>query len=143
MKKPFSGCNNYIYYSYKSLKYSPRKSCFLDTSYHQYPCFLKEKEEKKTRVNNVTKRSTVDARNGGAPYASCIAIVPVSDTTPEIFRSIEPRALITWRSVRERLQGVFEQRRQRGLNGGNFVVFRQLEIFPVVSAATAWVPLPP
>lgn len=31
--------------------------------------------------------------------------MPVPDTTPEIFRSIEPRALITRRSVRERLQG--------------------------------------
>lgn len=56
-------------------------------------------------MNNVTKRGTVDGRNGGAPYAFWIAIVPVPDTTPEIFRSIEPRALITRRSVRERLQG--------------------------------------
>lgn len=66
--------------------------------------FLSEKGAKHTRVNNVTK-GVQSTRNGGAPYAFWIAIVPVPDTTPEIFRSIEPRALITRRSVRERLQG--------------------------------------
>lgn len=67
----------------------------------------------------------VDAGNGGAPYASWIAIVPVLDTTPEIFRSIEPRALITRRSVRERLQRFYRAAATAGANGGNFAVFRQ------------------
>lgn len=58
-------------YVYKiMLEWSSRKSRFLDTSHRQYPWFLKRKGGKKwARVNNVTKRGTVDARNGGAPYA--------------------------------------------------------------------------
>lgn len=61
-----------------------------------------------------------------------------ADNNPSIFRLIEPCALIARRFARERLQReVFELRRRwlrgrlRGLNTGNFAVFRQPGIFPV------------
>lgn len=56
-------------------------------------------------MNNVTKRGTVDARNGGAPYASWIAIVPLPDNPGNFSVDRAARALITRRFVRERLQG--------------------------------------
>lgn len=64
------------------------------------------------------------AYNSRSPGSSWIAIVPESGATPEIFRSIEPRALITRRFVRERLQGFSRQRWQeregqrKGKRGG-------------------------
>lgn len=69
------------------------------------------------------------AYNTRSPGLFWIAIVPESGATPEIFRSIEPRALITCRFVRERLQGFSRQRwrrgQRKGRGGGNFAVFRQ------------------
>lgn len=117
-------------------KFSDRKKFFIFFSPRFIgDIFFKAKKPKAIRVNDVTKRDTVEmfAYNSCFPGSSRIAIVPESGTTPEIFRSIEPRALITRHSVRERLQG-FSRRRWRReaekgkgdeCGGGNFAVFRQ------------------
>lgn len=71
------------------------------------------------------------AYNSCFPGSSWIAIVPESGTTPEIFRSIEPRALITAPLRARKITRIFaatgggERGRGTKCGGGNFAVFRQ------------------
>lgn len=134
-------------------KFSDRKKFFIFFSPRFIgDIFFKAKKPKAIRVNDVTKRGTVEmfAYNSCFPGSFRIAIVPESGTTPEIFRSIEPRALITRHSVRERLQGFSRRRWATGggeREGGRMRgwKFRGVStgIFPVVLAATTRVPLLP
>lgn len=108
----------YAHILHKNFWIAKNSLYFFDAFYRWFS--LKGKSRKRYGMKDVAKRYIVEmcAYNSCFPGSSWIAIVPESGTIPEIFRSIEPRALITRRFVRERLQGFSRQRWRREAEKG-------------------------